>query len=255
MDIAHALGLPLFDPDDKNSRILPGSHSIRGNGLIGENPGRPDVVVAANGGSDLIYLPSMDRSLAERIVRILLEQDYVSGLFLDDALDRIPGTLPLSSINLKGRSATPTPAIVVNFRTFDTGCAKPTNCGVVVADPFYQQGQGQHGSFGRADSFNFMAAAGPDFKRGFVDPAPVSNADLGRTLGEVLGLRIKPRGKLLGRVIREAMPGGPTPRFLARTLASEAAPNGLATILNYQITGDTKYFDAAGFRGRTLGLK
>ncbi len=254
LDIAQALGLPVFDPDAKNSRILPGSHSLRGNSLIGENPVRPDFVVAANGGSDLIYLPSMDRSLARRIVQILLQQDYVSGLFVDDALERIPGTLPVSLLNLKGRSVTPTPGIVVNFRTFDTGCGKPTNCGVVVADTFYQQGQGQHGSFGRADTFNFMAAAGPDFKNRFIDPAPVSNADVGRTISEVLGLKIKPRGRLLGRVIREALPGGTTPRFSTRTLVSEPGPNGLATILNYQITGDTKYFDAAGFRGRTLGL-
>src|SRR5437016_4073861 len=254
LDIAQALGLPVFDPDDNNSRILPGSHSARGNGLIGENPVRPDVVVAANGGSDLIYLPSMDRNLARQIVRILLEQDYVSGVFVDDALDKVPGTLPLSSINLKGRSVTPTPAIVVKFRTFDSGCGKPTNCGVVVADTLYQQGQGQHGSFGRADTFNFMAAAGPDFKRGFLDPAPVSNADLGPTTSEILGLRIKPRGRLLGRVIREAVPGGTTPRFSSRTVISEVGPNRLATTLNYQIVGNTKYFDAAGFSGRTLGL-
>ncbi len=254
LDLGKALGLPVFDPDDKNSRILPGSHSVRGNGLIGEDSTRPNVVVAANGGSDLIYLPSMDRDLAKRIVGILFEQDYVSGVFVNDGLDRIPGTLPLSAINLKGRSLTPVPALVVNFRTFDSGCGKPSNCGVVVADTFYQQGQGQHGSFGRADTFNFMAAVGPDFKHGFVDPAPVSNADVGQTLGEILGLRIKPRGRLVGRVIREAMPGGTTPRFAARTLVSEPGHNGLATILNYQILGDTKYFDAAGFSGRTLGL-
>lgn len=254
LDLGKALGLPVFDPDDKNSRILPGSHSVRGNGLIGEDSTRPNVVVAANGGSDLIYLPSMDRDLAKRIVRILFEQDYVSGVFVNDGLDRIPGTLPLSAINLKGRSLTPVPTLAVNFRTFDSGCGKPSNCGVVVADTFYQQGQGQHGSFGRADTFNFMAAVGPDFKHGFVDPAPVSNADVGQTLGEILGLRIKPRGRLVGRVIREAMPGGTTPRFAARTLVSEPGHNGLATILNYQILGDTKYFDAAGFSGRTLGL-
>ena len=254
LDLGKALGLPVFDPDDKNSRIPPGSHSVRGNGLIGEDSTRPNVVVAANGGSDLIYLPSMDRDLAKRIVGILFEQDYVSGVFVNDGLDRIPGTLPLSAIKLKGRSLTPVPALVVNFRTFDSGCGKPSNCGVVVADTFYQQGQGQHGSFGRADTFNFMAAVGPDFKHGFVDPAPVSNADVGQTLGEILGLRIKPRGRLVGRVIREAMPGGTTPRFAARTLVSEPGHNGLATILNYQILGDTKYFDAAGFSGRTLGL-
>ena len=254
LDLGKALGLPVFDPDDRNSRILPGSHSVRGNGLIGEDSTRPNVVVAANGGSDLIYLPSMDRDLAKRIVRILFEQDYVSGVFVNDGLDRIPGTLPLSAINLKGRSLTPVPTLAVNFRTFDSGCGKPSNCGVVVADTFYQQGQGQHGSFGRADTFNFMAAVGPDFKHGFVDPAPVSNADVGQTLGEILGLRIKPRGRLVGRVIREALPGGTTPRFAARTLVSEPGHNGLTTILNYQILGDTKYFDAAGFSGRTLGL-
>src|SRR5436309_10564394 len=33
-----------------------------------------------------------------------------------------------------------------------------------------------------------------------------------------------------------------------------AGPNRLSTILDYQIVGDTKYFDAAGFTGRKLGL-
>jgi hypothetical protein len=111
-----------------------------------------------------------------------------------------------------------------------------------------------HGSFSRADTFNFMAAMGPDFKRGFIDPAPVSNADVGRTLAEILRLKIKPRGKLLGRVIREAMSRGATPLFTARTMVSEPGTGGLVTILNYQLVSETKYFDAAGFSGRTLGL-
>ena len=68
-----------------------------------------------------------------------------------------------------------------------------------------------HGSFSRAETMNFMAAIGPDFKRGFVDPAPVSNADIGRTIAQILGLTIKPHGRLLGRVIAEAMPGGTVP--------------------------------------------
>lgn len=33
-----------------------------------------------------------------------------------------------------------------------------------------------HGSFSRAETMNFMAAIGPDFKNGFVDVAPVSTA-------------------------------------------------------------------------------
>ncbi len=254
LDLAQALHLPVFDPDNKNARVLAQSHPVGGNGMIGEDPARPVVIVAANGGSDLVYLPTMDRNLATRIIRMLTAQDYASGLFVDDALGQIPGALPLSAINLKGRSVTPTPTIIVNFRTFDTGCGEPLNCGVEVADHTLQQGQGMHGSFSRADTFNFMAAIGPDFKRSFTDPAPVSNADVGRTLAEILRLKIKPRGKLLGRVIREAMTGGATPLFTARTMVSKPGPGELVTVLNYQLVGDTKYFDAAGFSGRTLGL-
>ena len=43
-----------------------------------------------------------------------------------------------------------------------------------------------HGNFSRADTNNFMAAIGPDFKKGFVDEAPVSNADVGKTIAHLL---------------------------------------------------------------------
>ena len=44
--------------------------------------------VAANGGSDLVYLPGKDRKVAARVVQALLEQDYVSGVFVDASLGR-----------------------------------------------------------------------------------------------------------------------------------------------------------------------
>jgi hypothetical protein len=112
-----------------------------------------------------------------------------------------------------------------------------------------------HGSFSRADTNNFMAASGPDFKAGFVDEAPVSNADIGKTLARILRLKIPAKGKLVGRVLSEAMPGGATPAFFARTMRSEPAANGLVTVLDYQLVGATRYFDAAGFSGRTVGLR
>jgi hypothetical protein len=180
IDIAKGLGLPLFDPDNKNAPVPDNTFpNVRGNGLIGPDPAKPDVVVAANGGSDLVYVPSKDRALVQRVVDLMLAQDYVSGLFVDDDLGDFAGTLPLSAINLKGLARTPRPAIAVNFRSFATGCAVPVMCTVEIADAGLQQGQGMHGSFSRADTMNFMAAIGPDFKRGFVDEAPVSNADMG----------------------------------------------------------------------------
>ncbi len=69
-----------------------------------------------------------------------------------------------------------------------TGCDEPTNCSVEVADTVLRQGQGMHGSFGRGDTMNFTAAIGPDFKAGYVDPLPVSNADVGITAAQLLGL-------------------------------------------------------------------
>jgi hypothetical protein len=255
IDLAKALGLPLFDPNEKNERVAGNAHPKAGNGLLGQDPAKPDVVVATNGGSDLIYLPTKDKKLAERTVRALLEQDYVSGIFVDDDFGNIPGTLPLSQLGLRGKAVTPRPAIVVNFRSYATGCEEPTNCSVEVADTVLRQGQGMHGSFGRGDTMNFMAAIGPDFKAGYVDALPVSNADVGATAARLLSLTPKPRGNLLGRVMTEAMPNGVTPQAVSGTLKSSPAANGLRTVLNFQRVQSQRYFDAAGFAGRTVGLE
>jgi hypothetical protein len=99
-----------------------------------------------------------------------------------------------------------------------------------------------------------MAMQGPDFKSKFVDPAPASNADLGRTIAQVMQLDVHDKGTLLGRVLAEALPDGTVPAVTSRVLTSEPAANGLVTVLNMQLVGTTRYFDAAGFPGRTVGL-
>jgi arylsulfatase A-like enzyme len=255
IDLAKALNLPLFDPNNKNARVADNAHPKAGNGLLGPDPAKPELVVATNGGSDLIYLPNQERKLAKRTIGALLAQDYVSGLFVDDNLGRFPGTLPMSQLGLKGKAVTPTPSIVVNFRSYVEGCNEPTNCSVEVADTVLRQGQGMHGSFGRGDTMNFMAAIGPDFKAGYVDALPVSNADVGATAAKLLGLAAKPKGNLIGRVITEAMPNGTTPQAYSGTVKSQASANGLRTVLNFQRVATQRYFDAAGFPGRTVGLE
>jgi predicted AlkP superfamily pyrophosphatase or phosphodiesterase len=254
LDLAHALNLPLIDPDNDYKTIGDGQHTKFGNGLIGGDRNQPKVVVAANGGSDLIYLPDGDKALAKRIVDTLLTQDYVSGIFVDSKLGKFPGALSLDDIALEGTAITPHPAIVVNFRSFDTVCGEPVRCTVEVADTVLQQGQGMHGSFSRADTWNFMAMQGPDFKSQFTDPAPASNADLGRTIAQLMQLDVADNGKLVGRVLSEALPNGAVPEVTGRILMSDAAANGLTTVINMQMVGNTRYYDAAGFPGRTVGL-
>jgi arylsulfatase A-like enzyme len=277
IDIAHALGLNLFDPDQAtpNSdgtysyKLLDptqGQRPNNGNGLIasGTSLSTPDsttappakVVVAANGGSDLIYVPDNNPETVRQVVNVLSKENYISGLFVDDAYGSVPGTLPLSSINLKGSDQTPTPAIVVNFKTFSTDPSNPYQTQVEIADTGLQQGQGMHGTFGRGDTFNNMIAVGPDFKKGYTDTAPVSNADVAQTLASVLGFNIPSNGDLTGRSIDEALVGGPDDiTYSVGTERSAADSNGQRTYLNYQQVGNTKYFDAAGYAGGTVGLQ
>jgi arylsulfatase A-like enzyme len=254
IDLAKALDLPLFDPNDKNAAVADNAYPKAGNGLLGKDPTKPDLVVATNGGSDLIYLPNRDKKLAERTIKALLDQDYVSGVFVDDKLGRFPGTLEMSQINLKGKAATPNPSIVVNFRSYTSGCDEPTNCSVEIADTVLRQGQGMHGSFGRGDTLNFTAAIGPDFKAGYVDELPVSNADVGMTIAQLMNLHATANGGLQGRVMSEALPGGIIPKAADGSIVSKPAANGLKTVVKYQRVLSQRYFDAAGFPGRTVGL-
>jgi arylsulfatase A-like enzyme len=223
---------------------------------LGTNPAAPDVVVAANGGSDLIYLPGRNAgALAAKTVKFLASQDYVAAIFVNDRLGKFPGALAMSDINLIGSAKTPQPSIYVSFRSFARGCENPLQCTVGVHDTKMLTGQGSHGSLSRAETRNFMAAIGPGFKAHYADPAPVSNADIAPTMAHLAGITLAPKGRLTGRVITEALKGGTEPAVSSRTIASTPAGNGNVTLLNVQQVGEQRYFDAAGFAGRVVGLK
>ena len=53
----------------------------------------------------------------------------------------------------------------------------------------------------------------------------------------------------------EALPGGKLPAFSKGTQRSAPGAKGLRTVLKYQTVGGTRYFDAAGFPGRTVGIE
>jgi hypothetical protein len=272
IDIAHDLGLPLFDPDSQIdgpdgkkvfepidptiAQQTPAvrQHPVAGNGLIGgtgriakETDAR--VVLAANGGSDLIYLPERNPELVRKIVAFLAQQDYVGGIFVNDEYGKIPGALPTSAVRLIGSSPIPSPTIAVTFKTFSADPKDPIMSTVQITDYNLQHGQGMHGGFGRGLTLNFMAAFGPDFKKHFVDQSSISNADVAPTLAKILGLELTSNGKLKGRVLQEALAGGPSSiPFKHLSVVSAVATNGKATVLMYQQTGEQVYFDEACFK-------
>jgi arylsulfatase A-like enzyme len=255
IDLAALFKSSLFDGNGLPIDWRAGEHARTDGQLIGPDAKRPIAAVAANGGSDLIYLFGRQaRARARTIVKALSRQDYVGGLFVNDALGPIPGALPLSAIGLRGSALTVRPSLIVSFRSFSTGCPDPEICAAEVADTEYQQGQGIHGSFSRADTHNFMAAVGPDFKAGFKDPAPVSNADWAPTLAAILHLKVQAKGVLAGRVMSESLNKGAEVQGRARTIRSTPGEGGFQTVLNEQMVGAERYFDAAGQPGRVVGL-
>jgi hypothetical protein len=91
-----------------------------------------------------------------------------------------------------------------------------------------------------------MAAIGPDFKRRFVDQAPIGNVDVAPTLAYLLGITLPNAGSLHGRVLKEALMGGPSSlSHQSKVLRSKAAESGKATVLMYQDAGGVRYLDEA----------
>ena len=226
-------------------------HPLHGNGLLGANVYKADgsdalAIVAANGGSDLIYVPDGNLGTVQQIVKTLLGFDYVNSIFVDDKYGKLPGTLPLSLIDLVGSAFMPRPSVVVAFKSFYLNPGD-VMLGIQVSDTSLQEGQGNHGGFGRECTWNNMAAVGPDFKQGYVDKAPVSNADITPTLASILGLQIPSKGKLQGRVIEESLagkPDAPAPKVTS-VLADPDPDHNLRTVLFMQEYGGQKYFDSA----------
>jgi hypothetical protein len=265
IDLAHELNLPLYDPDRQTADEGGGRRYARVDPLaqpaadVHQHPTGAAALIGGTGRVGLpidarvvvaqtsIYVPGSDRSLVQRIVRFLTAQDYVGGLFVNDRLGQAPGALRMSDVGLMGGATTPKPAIVVNFKSFASDSKNLHMSGVIVGGK-RQHGQGDHGSLARANSFNNMAAIGPDFKKRFVNHSPVSNADVQPTLAHVMNMQIPSLGALRGRVLMEALAGGPaTTRFAPRVARSRPSSGGYSTVLMYQVADRRKYFDEACF--------
>ena len=259
IDLAQALKTKIFDASGIEVALHDKKCPQHPNGaqILGDTFKSSPITIISGGGSDIIYLdPAQAKTLAPKIITTLSKQDYIGALFVSDDLGDIAGTLKFSDIGLMGTAKTPRPAIYVSFRSFSTGCANPELCAVIVQDGGLQQGQGSHGSFSRAETHNFMAAFGPDFKSGFVDPSPISNADLMPTLSHILGFTPSPKGKLTGRVISESLLSGPASQpSQSLVKRSKPAKDGFVTVLEAQTIGEEIYLDAAGMPGRVVGLK
>jgi arylsulfatase A-like enzyme len=230
-----------------------------GSALLGETVRQVDgsdakLIVAANGGSDMIYIPNQSAELVRQTIDVLAQLDYIDGIFVDDKYCAspadCPGALLMSRIGLMGHSAVPRPAIVVSFKHFYQ-TPGDLQSAAQIADTTLQEGQGNHGGFGREQTLNNMAAIGPDFKVGFVDAAPAGNVDIAPTLAHILGVTLPSHGSLKGRVLEEALAGGKiAAQVEQKTVESAPGAGGMSTRLEYQEFGGVIYLDDACLVGK-----
>jgi arylsulfatase A-like enzyme len=136
--------------------------------------------------------------------------------------------------------------------------------GVVYADTGTSQtfttGMGMHGAAGEREIHNFCAAAGPDFRRGFVDFNPTANTDVTPTITQILGTmpNIGPGGIApAGRAMTEALTVGRQSAGGSRTqtMTTDLMLQGVEAVTTLHVTwiGDEPYLDSSTVDHKPLG--
>ena len=188
------------------------------------------VIIAANGGSDYLYIPSHQATIVTSVVTALQERKQYGAIFVRSTFGAIPGTLSLKDIKVEGptRDSPPTPDIIVSFDWNDTAV---TASNAAVPGTEYESAQnnrGMHGSFSPIDVHNTLVAGGPDFKTAFQDTYPSGNVDVAPTVAYLLGLSL-PQAN--GRVLKEAL-RGQTVNYTVTPSSTKVGPVTLPMVCN-----------------------
>lgn len=136
--------------------------------------------------------------------------------------------------------------------------------GVVYADTgtgeTFTTGMGMHGAAGEREIHNFCAAAGPDFRRGFVDFNPTANTDVTPTITQILGTMpnigpggVAPAGRAMAEALtigRQSAGGSHT-----QTMTADLTLQGVEAITTLRVTwiGDEPYLDSSTVEHKPLG--
>jgi arylsulfatase A-like enzyme len=161
------------------------------------------IVVAANAGSDYLFVPDGDPNTVKAAVVSLQSRLQFGAVFVSDRYGDVAGTLPMSLINTENPITGRGPDIIVSF-TFDENASVAGRRGISYASSVNRRGD--HGSFSPTDTHISMMAHGPDFKSGLHDTLPTANVDIAPTVARILTLNMP---GVQGRMLEEALKGGP----------------------------------------------
>ena len=188
------------------------------------------VVVAANAGSDYLFVPDGNGDTVRAAVVSLQSRLQFGAIFVSDKYGEIAGTLPMSLIQTETSGKGRAPDIIVSF-SYDENVAVAGKSGVSYASSINRRGD--HGSFSPTDTRISLMASGPDFKSGLRNTLPTSNVDVAPTVARVLKLSMP---AVQGRVLEEALRGGPP--VSAYTVRSKAHRSSTRTGLTVKLPTD-----------------
>jgi arylsulfatase A-like enzyme len=196
-----------------------------------------EIVLAANGGSLYVSVPSGDRALLSRIVAALAAWEH-GGVILTRPIDGapLPGTLPLDAVGIAGTHA---PDILCALAWDDAvneyglaGRSAGLDTGLAAS----------HGGISGWEINNTLVLSGAGVKAGLHHEVPAGNIDLAPTLAALLGVGPLPEAD--GRVLAEALTGGPDPADVAVSRETLTAEHGAKRYsIRISTVGTTRYLD------------
>lgn len=201
-------------------------------------PDSSDVILASSGQAVALHVEGHDVERIARLARFIQGQDWGGVVF---AAGRLAGAFPLELINVANRDRSPDLLFTFPWSSRRNAFGVPgTDLANVSAGgaPYASD----HGSMSPWNVRSTFLAWGAGVKRGVTVAVPAGNADVTPTVLALLG--IHGEDGLDGRVVTEALEGGPDPEQVAvQTRVHTAAAGAYRVALQISTVDGRRYVD------------
>ncbi len=201
-------------------------------------PDSPDVILASSGQAVALHVQDRDPDRIARLARFIQGQDWGGVVF---SAERVEGAFPLELINLANRDRGPDLLFTFPWtsRRSAFGVSGTDLANVSAGGAPYVS---DHGSMSPWNVRNTFLAWGAGVKRGIRASAPAGNVDVTPTVLALLG--VEGEAGLDGRVVAEALEGGPDPeQVAAETRVHTAAAGPYRAALQISTVDGRRYVD------------
>ena len=197
-----------------------------------------DVILASSGQAVALHVDGHDAERIARIARFIQAQDWGGVIF---SAERVEGAFPLELIHVANRERSPDLLFTFPWtsRRNAFGVSGTDLANVSAGGAPYVS---DHGSMSPWNVRNTFLAWGAGVKKGVTVGVPAGNVDVTPTVLALLGIDGEPG--LDGRVVTEALEGGPDPeRVAVETRIHTAAAGAYRAALQISTVDGRRYVD------------